>query len=44
MPFKSDKQRRFMYAKHPGIAKRWTAEHKAVLMKLSAKRKKKRGS
>lgn len=23
MPFKSDAQRRFMYAQHPSIAKRW---------------------
>ena len=28
MPFKSEKQRRFMYAKHPEIAKRWSAEEK----------------
>jgi len=27
MPFKSEKQRRFMYAKHPEIAKRWTKEY-----------------
>lgn len=26
MPYKSDKQRRFMHAKHPEIAKRWDAE------------------
>ena len=26
MPFKSDAQRKFMYAKHPGIAKRWSSE------------------
>ena len=26
MPFKSEAQRRFMYAKHPEIAKRWTKE------------------
>jgi hypothetical protein len=26
MPFKSEKQRRFLHAKHPEIAKRW--EHK----------------
>ncbi len=29
MPFKSSKQQRFMYAKHPEIAKRWTDEAKA---------------
>ena len=26
MPFKSPKQRRFMFAKHPKIAKRWAHE------------------
>ena len=26
MPFVSDKQRAFMYAKHPKIAKRWRKE------------------
>lgn len=26
MPYKSDRQRRFMHAKHPGIAKRWDKE------------------
>jgi hypothetical protein len=26
MPFRSEKQRRFMFAKHPEIAKRWAAE------------------
>lgn len=27
MPFKSQAQRRFMYAKHPDIAKRWSSEY-----------------
>ena len=27
MPFQSEAQRRFMYAKHPEIAKRWSAEY-----------------
>lgn len=27
MPFKSESQRRFMYAKHPAIAKRWSKEY-----------------
>lgn len=27
MPFQSQAQRRFMYAKHPEIAKRWSAEY-----------------
>lgn len=29
MPFKSEKQRRFMHAKHPKIAERWEREAKA---------------
>lgn len=27
MPFRSTAQRKFLWAKHPEIAKRWTAEH-----------------
>jgi hypothetical protein len=27
MPFKSAKQRRYLYAKHPKIAKRWTKKY-----------------
>jgi hypothetical protein len=27
MPFKSDAQRRFMYAKHPKIAERWRKDY-----------------
>lgn len=27
MPFKSEAQRRFMYAKHPKIAKRWADKY-----------------
>jgi hypothetical protein len=27
MPFRSQAQRRFMYARHPEIAKRWRKEH-----------------
>lgn len=27
MPFKSEAQRRYMYARHPEIAKRWSAEY-----------------
>jgi hypothetical protein len=32
MPFVSPEQRRFMYAKHPAIAKRWSAEAKGKRM------------
>ena len=38
MPFKSVKQRKFMYAKHPDIAKRWTKKYGSKVLK--AKRKK----
>lgn len=27
MPFRSEAQRRFMWAKHPAIARRWSAEY-----------------
>jgi len=27
MPYRSAKQRRFMHAKHPGIAKRWDKKY-----------------
>lgn len=37
MPFKSQKQRRFMHAKHPGIAQRW--EHEAKKKKEDAVQK-----
>lgn len=43
MPFKSEKQRRWMHANHPEMAKRWEAEEKNPLRKraLREKRKKK---
>ena len=31
MPFKSSKQRRFMFSRHPEIAKRWATEGKAYV-------------
>lgn len=51
MPFKSEAQRRFMYMKHPDIAKRWSTEypnqkdlpmHKAMASALSKMRSKKK--
>jgi hypothetical protein len=36
MPFKSAKQRRFMYANHPKIAKRWSVEEKLALARRKA--------
>ena len=39
MPFKSAKQLRFMYAKHPDIAKRWAKKY--GVPKFKGKKKKK---
>jgi hypothetical protein len=36
MPYKSEKQRRFMHAKHPDIAARWDKEYGG---KVQAKKK-----
>jgi len=33
MPYKSDKQRKFMHAKHPKIAAKWDAEKGAKMHK-----------
>lgn len=44
MPFKSEKQRRYMHAKHPTIAERWEKEAKRAgksAVQKSKKRKKK---
>ena len=44
MPFRSEKQRRFMHAKHPAIAARWEAEAKTKgKVKHKAKKKPTRG-
>ena len=45
MPFASDKQRRFMHARHPDIAARWEREAKATGKSpvKKAKKRKKRG-
>lgn len=32
-PFRSEKQRRFLYAKHPEIAKRWGSEYGSKIVK-----------
>jgi len=47
MPFKSEKQRRYMWMKHPKIAKRWAEEEKVKEKKSfvkASRRKKKHGS
>lgn len=41
MPYKSDKQRKYMHAKHPDIAARWDKEAKAK--KAAPKAARKRG-
>jgi len=45
MPFSSEKQKRFMFSKHPGIAKRWVSEAKvkgeSVIDTAISKREKK---
>ena len=40
MPFESEAQRRFMYAKHPEIAKKWAHEGKGYVKGKKRKRSK----
>jgi len=42
MPFKSAKQRAYLWAKHPEIAKRWTAEHGSKIVPKKKKTLKRR--
>ena len=42
MPYKSAKQRRFMYSEHREIAKRWEEEGKNYIEKGKKKKKKKK--
>lgn len=42
MPFRSEAQRKFMYARHPNIAKRWAKEYgNAISMSKAGKSRKK---
>jgi len=45
MPFRSEEQRGFIWAKHPDIARRWTKKYgsKIVTSAIKHKRKKKKG-
>jgi hypothetical protein len=52
MPFRSEAQRRLLWAKHPGVAKKWAAEygtpgnlpeHVGKKMSHRLRRKKKKG-
>jgi len=40
MLFKSIKQRKYMYAKHPEIAKRWTKKYGSKISKMAKKARK----
>jgi hypothetical protein len=42
MPYKSEKQRRYMHAKHPEIAKRWDKEYGSKVSSPSKKKKKRK--
>ena len=42
MPFRSKKQRKFMWAKHPDIARRWTKKYGSKVVKSKKKKKKKK--
>jgi len=37
MPFRSESQRRFLWSRHPEVAKKWTAEHGSKIVKSRAK-------
>jgi len=37
MPFRSEKQRKFMWVKHPKIAKKWSAEYGSKIVKKKKK-------
>lgn len=41
MPFKSDRQRKYMFANHPEIAKRWLNEEKPSPQEKPKKKRKK---
>lgn len=44
MPFQSEAQRRFLWANHPEIAKRWSAEYPGQKNLPRHKRKRRRGA
>ena len=43
MPFRSEAQRKLMYAKHPDIAKRWSAKYGSKVVKSKPMKKSKKG-
>ena len=38
MPYRSEKQRRYMHAKHPNIAKKWDKTYGGKIIKKKKKR------
>jgi hypothetical protein len=38
MPFKSEKQRKFLWARHPAIAKRWAKKYGSKIVKEKKKK------
>lgn len=42
MPFRSEKQRRFLWAKHPDIARKWTKKYGAKLAEQKERRRRRR--
>lgn len=43
MPFRSEKQRRFLWWKYPEIARRWTKKYGSKIVSKAAEREKKKG-
>jgi hypothetical protein len=41
VPYKSEKQRKFMHAKHPSIAKKWDKKYGGKIQPKKTRRKKK---
>jgi hypothetical protein len=37
MPFKSEKQKKYLWAKHPEIAKKWTKKYGSKIVKKKKK-------
>lgn len=43
MPFRSEKQRKFMWAKHPDIARHWTEDYGNKIVKKKPYSQRRRG-
>ena len=44
MPFRSEKQRRYLWMHHPEIAKKWTKEHGSKIVPSKKKKKSKKAT